>query len=66
MRELDLLLTSYLENIYPQATEDKKRAFRELLAVADPQLIDYLLGGQMPGDVALARVVREIRDRPDA
>jgi len=66
MRELDLLLTTYLENTYPQATEDKKRAFRELLALADPRLIDYLLGDQLPGDAALASVVCEIRSRPDA
>ena len=66
MRELDLLLTTYLENAYPQASESKKRAFRELLALADPRLYDYLLGGQMPGDAALASVVSEIRDRSNA
>ena len=66
MRELDLLLTSYLENTYPHADEDKKRVFRELLALADPRLYDYLLGGQMPRDAALASVVSEIRDRPHA
>ena len=66
MRELDLLLSAYLENGYPQAAEDQKRAFRELLALADPELIGYLLGGQMPGDSALASVVSQIRDRPHA
>ncbi len=66
MRELDILLTSYFENTYLHAGEDRKRAFRELLALADPLLHDYLLGGQMPGDAALASVVSEIRDRPNA
>ena len=66
MRELDLLLTTYLDKDYPHATEDSKQAFRQLLALADPDLIGYLLGGQMPRDSALASVVSQIRDRPHA
>ncbi len=66
MRELDLLLTGYLENDYPQTSEDQKQAFRELLGLPDPDLIGYLLGGQTPADSALANVVSQIRDRPHA
>jgi len=64
MRELDLLLKDYLENDYPQTSEDQKQAFRELLALPDPDLIGYLLGGQTPADSGLANVVSQIRDRP--
>ena len=66
MRELDLLLTDYLENDYPQSSEDQKQAFRELLELPDPDLIGYLLGAQTPADSALANVVSQIRDRPHA
>jgi antitoxin CptB len=66
MRELDLLLTDYLENDYPQTSEDQKQAFRELLGLPDPDLIGYLLGGQTPADSALVNVVSQIRDRPHA
>jgi antitoxin CptB len=66
MRELDLLLTNYLDNDYGQAREQQKEAFRELLALPDPELIGYLLGGQTPPDAALANVVSHIRDRPHA
>ena len=66
MAELDDLLTRYVEGDYRHASDDHKQAFRELLALADPQLIGYLLGGQMPRDAALASVVRQIRDRPHA
>ncbi len=66
MRELDILLTNYLDNDYPQAKEQQKQAFCELLALPDPELIDYLLGGQLPADAALANVVSQIRDRPHA
>ena len=64
MRELDLLLTSYLDADYPHAIEQQKQAFRELLALPDPEVIAYLLGGQTPADAALANVVSQIRDRP--
>jgi succinate dehydrogenase flavin-adding protein (antitoxin of CptAB toxin-antitoxin module) len=66
MRELDLLLTNYLDQDYGQAEEQQKQAFRELLALPDPDLIDYLLGGQTPRDAALAKVVSHIRDHPHA
>jgi antitoxin CptB len=64
MRELDLLLTNYLDHDYGQANEQQKQAFRELLALPDPDLIDYLLGGQHPADAALAKIVSQIRDHP--
>ncbi|MCH8301417.1 MAG: succinate dehydrogenase assembly factor 2 [Proteobacteria bacterium] len=66
MRELDILLTNYFENDYLQASEDQKQAFRELLALPDPDLIGYLLGGQSPPEAALANVVKQIRNRPQA
>ena len=64
MRELDILLTNYLDHDYGQAGEQQKAAFRELLALPDPELIGYLLGGQTPPDTALANVVSQIRGRP--
>jgi antitoxin CptB len=66
MRELDILLTNYLDNDYPQSGEAQKQAFCELLALPDADLIAYLLGGQTPADTALANVVSQIRDRPHA
>ena len=66
MAELDVLLTRYVDNEYRHASNDNKQAFCELLALADPELIGYLLGGQMPRDAALASVVSQIRDRPHA
>ena len=66
MRELDILLTDYLENDYSQSSEAQKQAFRELLGLPDPDLIGYLLGGQTPRDIALANVVSQIRDCPHA
>ncbi len=63
MRELDQLLLRFLENEYPAAGETQKSAFRELLALPDPELIGYLLGGQIPVDTHIANVVSRIQNR---
>jgi antitoxin CptB len=64
MRELDELLTDYLDTRFERAAPAEQRAFRELLALADHRLIDYLLGGESAADPNLAHVIREIRMRP--
>lgn len=64
MRELDELLTNYLETRFDQAGAGEQRAFRELLSLADDRLIDYLLGGKPATDPDLARVIRNICMRP--
>jgi len=65
MRELDQLLLSFLENEYPASGAAQKSAFRELLALPDPQLIGYLLGGQIPADTQIANVISRIQNRAD-
>lgn len=64
MRELDELLTDYLDTRFESAAPAEQRAFRELLALADDRLIGYLLGGQAAADPDLAHVIAEIRMRP--
>ncbi len=63
MRELDQLLLGFLENEYQASAEAQKSAFRELLALPDPQLIGYLLGGQIPADAEIANVISRIQNR---
>ena len=41
MRELDVLLTNYLEDQYPESAEPDKEAFRRVLALPDPDLMSY-------------------------
>jgi len=61
MRELDVLLSRYLENDYPGSDESQKSAFRQVLELPDPDLIGYLLSGENPADPELANVVDRIR-----
>ena len=63
MRELDQLLVAYLEDCYPDDGEADKAAFREVLALADPELNAYLLQRQIPPSEPIARVIERILRR---
>ena len=64
MRELDQLLTRYLDAAYVQAGASEKAAFRELLTLPDPELAGYFLGRQKPEDAAIAGIVERILGLP--
>ncbi len=43
-KELDLLLTRYLEQDYPRVEQAEQSAFADLLECQDPDLLDWLMG----------------------
>ncbi len=61
MRELDELLGNYLQAGYGHASNSEKAAFRELLALPDPELIGYLLGRQVIEDASLSDIINKIK-----
>ena len=48
---------------YGHASKSEKAAFRELLALPDPELFGYLLGSQSHDDPELADAIDKIRRR---
>jgi len=63
MKELDALLTGYLEQHYDSASDGEKAAFQDILALPDPELIGYLLQRRKPESEPTARVIERILDR---
>jgi antitoxin CptB len=61
MKELDLLLVSYLDSRYPTAPLEEQGAFRELLEMQDPILFAYVTGRERPATEELCRVVDALR-----
>ena len=59
MRELDLMLQRYLDEIYPRVSTAEQAAVAELLEQSDADLLDWLLGRRIPPD-HLAHVVRAL------
>ena len=62
MRELDVLMTRWLERDWAGASSAERLAFQQLLALQDPELAEYLLRGDTPADPLQARVVLRIRE----
>ncbi len=48
MKELDILLTRYLEQRYGLASAEEQEAFRVLLETQDPVIYAYCLGQERP------------------
>lgn len=60
MKELDLLLESWLDRVWPGADAGRRQAFERMLDRSDPELAAWLLGGERPADAALAALIDEI------
>lgn len=61
MRELDVLLTRYLDHHYAGAPSDEQAAFRRLLDSQDPELFSLLLGRSEAENDAEQDLVRRLR-----
>ena len=61
MKELDLLLINYLDNIYPSADASDQQAFESLLDMADPDLYTLVTGKTHSDDPQIVRVVEVLR-----
>ena len=64
MKELDLLLESYLAERYQGAGPAEQGAFRELLDMQDPELFAFVTGRERPATEELRRVVDALRRVP--
>ena len=62
MRELDVLMTRWLERDWADASTAQRLAFQQLLALQDPELAEYLLRDESPLDPIQAAVVLRIRE----
>ena len=61
MRELDVLLTRYLERDYPAASTAERDAFARILELQDPEIFGYLVGRATPDEASLRHVIDRIR-----
>jgi antitoxin CptB len=60
MRELDVLLTRYVDEEYRTAAPEQQEAFRRLLDIQDPLMHAYFLGREAPPDAVLASLIARI------
>ena len=60
MKELDLLLTRYLNERFAQATSEERAAFIQFLELPDPEIAGYLVAGDVPEDPHRAALCRAL------
>jgi len=60
MKELDFLLLRYLRDRHSHSTSDERAAFAEFLELPDPDLVRYLIAGDVPDDPQLAALCRAV------
>ena len=61
MKELDVVLSRYLEQYYVTADSDQQQQFENLLALPDPELYSLLLGRSDTQDPELRRLLLFLR-----
>ena len=64
MRELDQLLSRYLERDWLQSSEAQRGVFLQLLDIEDDKLWHWFMGHDSPTDAALDALIRHIRTLP--
>ncbi|MEY4761042.1 MAG: hypothetical protein RLZZ200_898 [Pseudomonadota bacterium] len=64
MKELDLLLSRYLRECWPGASEAERAAFEAFLDLPDPEIAAYLVAGVPVQDPSFQSLVTELRRPP--
>jgi antitoxin CptB len=61
MRELDVMLTRYLDRAWATASPAERAAFVQLVEMQDPELFGYLVGRTTPAEETQLAVINCIR-----
>lgn len=62
MKELDVVMSRYLEQNYASASGVEQGHFKALLEMPDPDLYDLLLGRSVTSDAELASFIQLLRN----
>ena len=61
MRELDVMLTRYLDRVWATASPTERDAFMQLVDLQDPDLFGYLVGRATPAEESQRAIIACIR-----
>jgi len=62
IKELDIILSKYLEENYNSASQDEQQAFREILYLEDPVLFSFLLATEKPDNPAQITLITKLKN----
>lgn len=64
IREMDILLESFMEKYYPDLSDEDKRIFESFLDETDPDILNWIMGRTEPENQAYKPLL-EILQSPD-
>jgi len=62
VRELDVLFTQFVEQHYPDLSEEEQQAFHRLLDVQDPLIMDWLFNRDRSDDQGINDIISQLQD----
>lgn len=62
MKELDVVMTGYLDNYYSDADETDRQSFKLLLDMPDPDLFALLVGRDASDDANITHLLDRLRN----
>lgn len=62
IKELDIILSKYLEENYNSASQDEQQAFREILYLEDPVLFSFLLDTEKPDNPEQIALINKLKN----
>ncbi len=62
IKELDIILSKYLEEHYNSASQDEQQTFRELLSLEDPVLFSFLLDTEEPSTPEQIALITKLKN----
>ncbi len=62
MREMDIVLQTFLNESYDSLSDIDQNTFSKLLDEADLDILDWIMGRTKPEDEALTHIIKLIRD----
>ena len=61
MREMDILMTRFLDRGYAQLDDAGQKAFERLLDIPDQDILQWLWSDSLPDDAELAKLIVHMR-----
>lgn len=61
IREMDLLLETFMHRHYPTLTDEEKTLFETFLDESDPDLMNWIMGRSEPGNSAYLPLLAKIK-----
>lgn len=65
MKELDIVMNRYLENIYGALSEQDQQHFKDFLELEDPDIYSWMMGRSNPENEHYSAIIKQLKNMFD-